>query len=380
MNFRNSDARGAADETKRRPGGLPWGLRDDDLGLRVVDEVGHSLTLDREWSVQRERGFTWWGKDLAQHVWAEPGVADDAFEIFRLHAQTELLRDFEPNDRNLGVLNAFAGLATTSGYLVDHDARTVRMAASMYVHAETEDWVRLTFQLVTAMQAADAQIKAEPLAEATGSIAATSAHPSSGPREEYDGMLHVLEHFVGPLGMEPSAWEGEELEWTTAMIQRGTQTVLATGDATGLGAEFPFQSRTSLLTVSSAAVNPQLGNGVLLVLHLPMAVGEADGLRFAAELTGRELSSLTRSHFIGAWCWRDDGMHHVTFLPNAVHFGRGDVLNAAMSMGLRARWIAETFYGDNWDANLDEGGRPLATPSFTDLIGTLIARGDDEWE
>lgn len=378
MNPRGNDDPGAAGETERRPGGLPWEPRHDDLGLRVIDEVGHSFTLDREWSVRRERGFTWWGKDLAQHVWAEPALDDEGFEVFRLHAQTELLRDFEPNDRNLEALNAFAAFAATSGYLIDPDKGTVRMAASMYVHAETEDWVRRTFQLVTAMQAADAQIKAEPLAEATGSKVAASAHPSSGTRDEYDGMLHVLEHLVAPLGAKRSAWEGEELEWTTAMIQRGTQTVLATGDATGLSAEFPFQSRTSLLRVSSESANPQLGNGVLLVLHLPMAIGEADGLRFAAELTRRELRSLTRGHFIGAWCWRDDGMHHVTFLPNAVHLGRGDLLNVAISMGLRARWVAETFYGDNWDANLDRDGRPLATPSILDLIGTGLVEDDEQ--
>src|SRR5262249_8158133 len=151
----SSDDRRAAGETERRPGGLPWEPRDGDLGLRVVDEVGHSFTLDREWSVRHERGFTWWGKDLAQHVWAEPALDEDAFEIFRLHTQTELLRDFEPNDRNLGMLNAFAGFASTSGYLIDPDRGTVRTAASMYLHAETEDWVQRTFQIVTAMQAAD---------------------------------------------------------------------------------------------------------------------------------------------------------------------------------------------------------------------------------
>src|SRR5262245_48487736 len=92
-------------ETKGSPGGLPWARRTSDLGLAMVDAIGHSMTLDADWSLRTERGFTWWGKDLAQHVWAEPGVDDDGFNIFRLHARTDLLRSFKPSDENLAKLN-----------------------------------------------------------------------------------------------------------------------------------------------------------------------------------------------------------------------------------------------------------------------------------
>jgi len=154
----------------------------------------------------------------------------------------------------------------------------------MCAHEETEDWVCRSFKLATAMQAADAQIKAKVLAEATGAAVAATPHPVSGSRAEYDDMLNVLE-LVASVGLRPSPWEGEELEWTTGIVQGGSHTVHATGDSTGLSVEFPFQSRTSLLTASTREGNPQPGNGVLLVLHLPTSVGEADGLRFAAELS-----------------------------------------------------------------------------------------------
>jgi hypothetical protein len=80
------------------------------VGLRIVDQAGYALTLDEEWSVRDERGFTWWGKDFAQRVWSEPGFDDDGFELFRLHAQTDLLRDFEASPANLAAIKAFAGL------------------------------------------------------------------------------------------------------------------------------------------------------------------------------------------------------------------------------------------------------------------------------
>ena len=222
----------------------------------MVDEIAHSFTLDAEWSIRDERGFTWWGKDLAQRVWSEPGLDDDGFEIFRLHARTDLLRDFDATEENLTKLNAFAGFATTSGYLVDARAGTVQLAASMYVHEETEDWVRRSFQLVTAIQAADAQIKAPVLAELTDAAVAASAHPESGARPVLDDMLNVLEHVVVPLGSGPSAWQGGQMRWTTDIVRRGTFTVLATGDETGFSAEFPLQSRTSLLTVTTELENP----------------------------------------------------------------------------------------------------------------------------
>src|SRR5262249_42475373 len=147
------------------------------------------------------------------------------------------------------------------------------------------------FRLVVAMQATDAQIKAAMLAELTGSEMDASSHPASGPRPDFDDMLNVLEHIVVPLGAHRSSWEGEELEWTSEIVQRRQYTVLATGDARGLSAEFPFQSGTSLLTVTTEVSNPQLGNGALLVLRLPMNVAEHEGQRFAVALNIRELTT-----------------------------------------------------------------------------------------
>jgi hypothetical protein len=79
---------------------------------------------------------------LRQHVWAEPGIDDGGFQIFRLHARTDLLRDLAVTLENLAKLNAFAGFATTSGFLVDDRKARVQFASSMYAHNETADWVR----------------------------------------------------------------------------------------------------------------------------------------------------------------------------------------------------------------------------------------------
>lgn len=342
-----------------------------DIGLAVVNAIAQMMSIDTEWSTREERGFIWWGKDHAQRVWSEPGYDDDGIEIFRLHARTPIVRDFEPSPANLEKLNALSLLVTTSGFVINADEGTVELAASMYMHAETADWVERWFAQVVAMQAADAQLKASLLAQVTGSSPATSAHPISGQRTDFDDMLNVLEQVVVPRGEDPCPWEGDDMRTVVDIIRGGQQTVMANGDGDGLTAEFPFQSRTSLLTLTTEARSPQLGNGVLSLLRLPVSFSEEDGIRFAHELNRRELSSLTRSHFLGSWCWKDDTLHFVTFLPNALYLGGADLLNFTFSCAQRARWIAETIYGDDWGANLDTSGRPLATPAMQDLVETI---------
>ena len=359
----------------------------DDIGVSVVNAIAEMMGIDEAWSTRDERGFTWWGKDYAQRVWSEPGFDDDGFEIFRIHARTQVVRGFEPTEENLARLNALSMVASTSGFLVDADEGTVDLAASMYLHEETADWVRRCFGTVVAIQAADAQLKAELLAKITGAEPAPSAHPTSGLRPELDGMLHLLEHVVVPAGQEPSAWEGDQMLAVLEVVQSSGNTVLATGDAAGLTAELPFQSETSLLTVATRESHPQLGNGVLIKLTLPVLFSEEDGPRFASELNRRELDSLTRSDFLGSWCWHDEFLHYVTFLPNVLNLGEGDLFNFLGASYARAKWVAETIYGDDWGANRDAEGRPLATPAIGEMLGDGGAVGEspvgaddgDEW-
>ena len=223
--------------------------------------------------------------------------------------------------------------------------------------------------MVVAIQAADAQIKAPVLAKVTDTALATSGHPSSGPRPDLDDMLNVLEQVVVPRGQEPCAWQEEAMLALVDAVQSAGNTVLATGDATGLTAELPFQSETSLLTVTTREQHPQLGNGVLVRLQLPVLFPEAEGPGFASELNRRELTHLTRSHFLGSWCWHDEFMQFVSFLPNALHVGGADLFNFLASSYSRAKWVAETIYGDDWQANRDDSGRPLATPAIGEILG-----------
>jgi len=78
-------------------------------GLAVVRYLYDNSRVDSEWSVLEERGFTWWADDLAQRVWAEPGFDDDGIEIFRVFAQTDLVRGVEDVAGAMQAIDAFNG-------------------------------------------------------------------------------------------------------------------------------------------------------------------------------------------------------------------------------------------------------------------------------
>jgi len=110
------------------------GMRLDigEVGLTVVEHVFNEMKVDSEWSTVQEDGFTWWGKDFAQKVWAEPAIKDDGFWISRLHARTDIAAGFKATPENIARLSALNRFASLSALIADgSDASEIRHAASM---------------------------------------------------------------------------------------------------------------------------------------------------------------------------------------------------------------------------------------------------------
>jgi hypothetical protein len=332
--------------SRRRPGRLPWPARGSDLGLRVVDKIGRALSLDEEWSIRDERGFTWWGQDHAQRVWSESAIVDQGLEVYRLHARTALLRRFKSSDKNLEALNEWACAALTSGFVLDPEARTVELAASMYVHAQTASWVHDTFRFIVAIQAQLAQDLAPIIAKQTRSVPAKSAHPKSGRRRERDEMLRVREAIVHPAGAKPSPWIGEEMQLARELSieQFGAA---AEGDDAGLGVRFPIASSFEMsCSVFLEDDHAQFGGGAAILQQFPSALTSADGPRFALALNRRELESRSPAHYTGSWCYPDSevGLCFLTFLPNVLaDTGRGALFNFVQSACKRVMWVREEY-------------------------------------
>jgi CheY-like chemotaxis protein len=372
---------GVGNDRPRGPAEIKPGL---DPGLAVVRFIFDAMRIDTEWSTRDAHGFVWWGHEHAQRVWADAGRDDHGVRIFRVFASTEVLRGIGDDARAIEAIDRSNRTASTSALVLEQDAGTVDLVASMWVHAGTVDWVSRLFASVVALQAADAHALADGLASSLGAQVAHSAHPVSGPRTSPDEMLGVHRAFMAASGDE-SSWAGRDLVATLEMVRHGPTTVLVTGDESGLTAEFPFGASTSLLVASTKEAYPSLGHGLWLRLTLPLdAASVSPG--FAADLNRRELESVTYAHALGSWQVFDGMLAHVAFLPNLARQSGSDVLNLVMSETGRARWVAGELEGDDWlrRGRLDEARRDWSKrwePAGSDapsIAGQLATRSPIE--
>jgi hypothetical protein len=104
----------------------------------------------------------------------------EGFEVYRVHAETALLRDVGDHENlseKLAVLNQVASL---NAYVWDPAARRLSLHCSVNVHAENVSWLRKIFGAAVGIQAADAHIKIG-LAKVLGGKPDVSAHPGTDP-------------------------------------------------------------------------------------------------------------------------------------------------------------------------------------------------------
>ena len=112
------------------------------VGCRVLDRVYELLSIDAEWSVKGDRGFTWWPGSLAQRVWVEPGRDDDGFSGQRLHVRTDFLKGIVPDGAMLLKLNSLAKHSALSAPILNAESGTLELGTSVYVHEQTERDIR----------------------------------------------------------------------------------------------------------------------------------------------------------------------------------------------------------------------------------------------
>ena len=149
-----------------------------------------------------------------------------------------------------------------------------------------------------------------------------------------------------------SFYRGQGMLDALQMLQQ-PPCVLATGDENGLSAEFPFDDQTSLLRALTYDPNPRLGNGLLMLLTLPVGgndAGSAAGAATALALNAQELQAMNRSHFLGSWCPGPVGATFVSFFPNSMEqCGPGCTPTLVQGAVIRARWVTMAVCRRQWD-------------------------------
>lgn len=325
-----------------------------DVGRRLLDRLYEQMEIDEEWSVRDGDSFTWWGHSLAQRVWFEPPVEEAGFEITRIHAETQLLKDVPATNENaekISVINCYASL---SSMVWNPEEGEINYCCSAYFHRQNFNWLVKLFMGAAALQAADAQIKVDHgLVDLLGGVPNESSPPGRPRRADEDGMLYVIEEMFAPAGAGDSPFTGEDFRRALAMEPHPW--VMATEGKNCMVAEFPFHGdrpalmgmsgtdpskcETALFKATAEERHPQFGSGLFLRLTLPPVGVEGTG-NLVCGLNWDEAGEWSRSHILGAWCLADLGITFVSFIPAALY--REGILDAMIqSMAMRARWAKE---------------------------------------
>lgn len=212
-----------------------------EAGNQLVRNIHRNLQIEPEWCIWDDQGFTWWGKDLAQRVWADPPQKDALGETFqRVHAETDVFDGFDDSEKHIALLNALNINATMSALVIAEDVPgRVRLCSSMLLYLDNATYVAHVFSTAVALQAAEAFVTASwfPGEINAGLVPAESAHPQSGPRLLGDEMLELIETGIKPVGEGTSRYEGAALEKLGKDLLR-PPCLFATASPDGITAEF----------------------------------------------------------------------------------------------------------------------------------------------
>ena len=316
--------------------------RQPDVGVGAIDKIFKLWQVDEAWSLRERRGFTWWGGDFRQRVWVDDGRDDNGIFIYQLSAVTDFVCGVEPQAPAVaGLLADLNRFASSYAMMLDTVARRISLCSSVALHEQNAEWIVHYFSALSIIQPIDAQSRAEVCAEMLGGTPDTSCHPSSGVRVTHDDMLNLIDAVYRPQGREPSRWvtSGEFEQIPSMLMKYG---FFSTGGKDGLSAELSFGNETALIAADGGQPHPQLGNGVLLLLKLPMTLSAPMAACVATDLNATDANNFAGSHLMGAWCSTEisRGRHipvFASFVPNML-FRPGLLLALILSLGQKARW------------------------------------------
>ena len=325
----------------------------DDPGIVAVDSLFRDLMVDKEWSTRRDRGFTWWGYRLAQHVAASPRFqGPDGATASRLNVWTDLVSDVEDHVAALRLCSVVNMQQTMSALVYDAERRTMSESFTAVLYADTvRGWAKV-MATAAVIQNTAAHSRCQSLAEVVGGRPNSTDHPVSGQRPEMDDMLNTPEQVIVPAGSGPSAFGGPLVERLDAM-EMPLWTV-HTGSSSGFTVEVEYSSDvpaamaiaqgvpagTALVQVSTEEGHPEFGSGALVLLKLPVTYDdEGEALEAANQLNCLETAGESGVPMMGAWCSEpdNDGLAFVSFVPSLL--ARPGVLeNFVIYDTLRAKW------------------------------------------
>jgi hypothetical protein len=291
----------------------------DDVGIQTIQEIYNSMQVDQEWSICSDRGFTWWANQFKQTIWADQPVEDDSLAISRVHVETEFLKYPKRSEKIYTQLAMMMRLTTLSGLIHDPQSGRLKWRCNAFVHEENKFWLMDLLCFAAIFQLKDAQTMAL-ISKQLELEHDHSCHPESGPREQFDDNLKILDMTIIPEGQEPITSIGQSEFEDLAQMLNNQKIFTSTGEK-GLAAYVPFGRDVSLLQIDMKQPHPQLGNGILYRLSLSpediWPVASIDGA-LTMDMNINEQKDWLTGHFLGSWCLGKAGKS--TLIPTFISF------------------------------------------------------------
>jgi hypothetical protein len=321
---------------------MSWRERRD-LGLETIAQIHEALRIEDDWSIESGlRGFTWWPDRLAQHIWSEESTFFNSQAVFKVHAETDLVKgnhgDIELEHALIDAMKSTA----LSGIVYEEREDLYRLHSSMYVHADNIEVLRRLLFSAAALQVVEAREIVSDVSRRLNAEPASSAHPRQGARFHPSSLVNAVAAFFSPAGKEPSRWIGapewKQTEW--AMERQSSS--YESDHSSHLQAAFDWGVASATLEVTTADPNPTLGNGLTFRLRLPVALSQQARDRIAIRLNGAERADWLRCHFLGSWCEDQGSLGFECFVPNT-SYNPDLLLSLSVAMSVRAQWSAEYY-------------------------------------
>lgn len=326
---------------------MSWRTKND-LGLAIISDIHDALKIEDHWAKDVSRGFMWWPETHAQKIWVETGMFHNAQSMFRVHAETELIRGGGRAAQYELALASVMNDATLSAICYEPQRDMYTLHSSVYFTQENLDLYKKLFFGAIALQVDDAHRIARDLSRSVRAIPAMSEHPEHGLRTHADPLIGSTDRFFVPYGRMPSKWLGVAEEWKRVEWAMDRQASSFESDHNSyLKAQFPWSVGDGMveLCVIAGEPNPRLGNGLTLQLKLPLALPPEKLAHTAMDLNHQERAEWLRCHMLGSWGFDDNNLQFEAFIPNT-SFHEGLLEAQSLAMSIRAQWVSEQF--DKW--------------------------------
>src|SRR4051812_19834983 len=96
-----------------------------DVGIQVLESIYEQLMIDDQWSVRRERGFTWWSYRLAQHVEVGEPVESQGLTVCTVRIWTDLVNEVDPSIDPTALLGAINAQTTLNALVWNGETATI---------------------------------------------------------------------------------------------------------------------------------------------------------------------------------------------------------------------------------------------------------------